>query len=56
VQTERREYRARFRARDGDRRAVLPDPERAQNPQLHGSKRNHAAIVGGPIQQTVKVE
>ncbi|GFG50739.1 hypothetical protein MAGR_21800 [Mycolicibacterium agri] len=56
MQTEHREDRARFRARDGDRRAVLPDLERAKNPQLHGSKRNHVDIVGGPIQQTVKTE
>jgi hypothetical protein len=46
----------RLGARDRDRHAVLPDLERPQNPQLHRSKRSHVAIVGGPIQHTVKFE
>jgi hypothetical protein len=41
VQAEHREDGARFPARNHDRRPVLPDLERSQNPQLHGLKRTH---------------
>jgi hypothetical protein len=41
VQTEHRKDGAWFPARNHDRRAILPDLERSQNPQLHGLKRTH---------------
>ena len=55
VQPQHGEDGTGFGTGDRDRQSVLPDAQRPKNPQLHLLKRNHMAIVGRPIQHTVKI-